>query len=398
VQSYILQGKVRVDGRVVEKAGTAVPLSAKVEIDAEEPKYVCRAGHKLEAGLAAFGINPKGLVCLDSGVSTGGFTDCLLQQGAAHVYGIDVAYGQVANKVRQDERVTLLERFNVRYLTPNDIPAKVDLATLDLSFISVLKVLPAVVSVMRGSPTEHQDHSAMQQQQQQQQEHGHRRLVSPSLQQLPQHQAESALGAELQGQQEAHEPREGQQPQAAQQSLGAQRSQEVQQPQRVKPQQEVQQSQKEAQQPQAAWQLQEVQQSHGVQLSHRVQQSQEEQPAAHAQHAAEQQQLLQGQRPPAQLLVLIKPQFEAGRGQVCSGGVVRDPQVHLEVLTRITEGVEALGFGCQGIIVSPLKGDKSGNTEFLAHYVRGMPTRTYEVSLLTAEGHKRKKARKAVDV
>eukprot|EP00983_Pelagomonas_calceolata_P016874 531148-Pelagomonas_calceolata.AAC.8 len=265
-------------------------------------------------------------------------------QSISAVYGIDVAYGQVANKVRQDERVTLLERFNVRYLTPNDIPAKVrggggkggggggrggekvDLATLDLSFISVLKVLPAVVSVMRGSPTEHQDHSAMQQQQQQQQEHGHRRLVSPSLQQLPQHQAESALGAELQGQQEAHEPREGQQPQAAQQSLGAQRSQEVQQPQRVKPQQEVQQSQKEAQQPQAAWQLQEVQQSHGVQLSHRVQQSQEEQPAAHAQHAAEQQQLLQGQRPPAQLLVLIKPQFEAGRGQVCSGGVVRDPQ------------------------------------------------------------------------
>ncbi|KAF5828720.1 hypothetical protein DUNSADRAFT_17186 [Dunaliella salina] len=124
-----LKEKERLEGNGLEGNGgnsSSEPCKALIF----EGRYVCRAGQKLEAGLAAFGINPKGLVCLDSGISTGGFTDCLLQQGAAHVYGIDVAYGQVANKVRQDERVTLLERFNVRHLTPNDIPAQVDLANL----------------------------------------------------------------------------------------------------------------------------------------------------------------------------------------------------------------------------------------------------------------------------
>jgi len=225
VQSWILQGKVTVDGRPVTKAGTQVSPTSKIMVNAEEPKYVCRAGLKLEAALAHFGVDPTGLVCLDSGQSTGGFSDCLLQHGAAHVYGIDVGYGQVADKVRRDERVTVIERFNLRHLKPADLPTQVDLATLDLAFISVLKVVPAVVGVLRPPPA-------------------------------------------------------------------------------------------------------------------------------------------------GQLLVLIKPQFEAGKAQVSHGGVVRDPKVHQEVIARVTGGICALGFTCRGVIESPIKGDKSGNTEFLAHFVR----------------------------
>jgi len=225
IQSWILQGKVSVDGRVVNKAGTPVAPGAKVVLTAEEPKYVCRAGHKLEAALAHFELDPTGLTCLDSGQSTGGFTDCLLQHGADRVYGVDVGYGQVADKVRRDPRVTVIERYNVRHLKLEDLPSQVDLASLDLAFISVLKVIPAVVRVLRPAP-------------------------------------------------------EG------------------------------------------------------------------------------------------KLLVLIKPQFEAGRAQVQSGGVVRDPQVHKDVVERVSAGIEAFGFTRKGVMESPLKGDKSGNTEFLALFTR----------------------------
>ncbi|GFH31566.1 S4 RNA-binding domain-containing protein [Haematococcus lacustris] len=183
------------------------------------------AGLKLEAALAHFGVDVHGLVCLDSGQSTGGFTDCLLQHGAAHVYGVDVGYGQLADKVRRDERVTALERFNLRYLNPTDLPQQVDLATLDLAFISVLKVIPAVVSVLKPSPA-------------------------------------------------------------------------------------------------------------------------------------------------GQLLVLIKPQFEAGPEHVKAGGLVRSAAVHRDVIARVTQGICEAGFECRGVIESPLKGDRSGNTEFLAHFTR----------------------------
>ncbi|GMN50180.1 hypothetical protein TIFTF001_019339 [Ficus carica] len=138
IQSWIVQGKVFVDGKVVNKAGTPVPDKAVVEIRAEVPKYVCRAGHKLEAAIEEFGIDVSGKVALDSGLSTGGFTDCLLQYGASFVYGVDVGYGQVADKIRRDERVCVIERTNLRYLS--ELPQKVDLVTLDLSFISVLLV------------------------------------------------------------------------------------------------------------------------------------------------------------------------------------------------------------------------------------------------------------------
>ncbi|PON75147.1 hemolysin A /rRNA methyltransferase TlyA [Parasponia andersonii] len=147
IQSWILQGKVFVDGKVVNKAGTPVSDKADVEIVAEVPKYVCRAGHKLEAAIEALSIDISGKVALDSGLSTGGFTDCLLQYGASFVYGVDVGYGQVADKIRKDERVCVIERTNLRYLS--ELPQKVDLVTLDLSFISILLVMPAVVNVMK---------------------------------------------------------------------------------------------------------------------------------------------------------------------------------------------------------------------------------------------------------
>ncbi|KAL8232962.1 hypothetical protein R6Q57_002740 [Mikania cordata] len=151
IQSWIIQGKVIVDGKVVTKAGHPVSDKAIVEIKAEIPKYVCRAGHKLEAAIEQLGVDVTGKVALDSGLSTGGFTDCLLQHGASFVYGVDVGYGQVADKIRRDERVSVIERTNLRYLT--ELPQKVDLVTLDLSFISILVVMPAVVNLMKEEAT-----------------------------------------------------------------------------------------------------------------------------------------------------------------------------------------------------------------------------------------------------
>ncbi|KAG6680687.1 hypothetical protein I3842_13G055200 [Carya illinoinensis] len=220
IQSWILQGKVFVDGKVVNKAGTPVSEKAVVQIMAEVPKYVCRAGYKLEAAIEQLGIDVSGKVALDSGLSTGGFADCLLQYGASFVYGVDVGYGQVAEKIRRHERVCVIERTNLRYLS--ELPQKVDLVTLDLSFISILLVMPAVVSVMKED---------------------------------------------------------------------------------------------------------------------------------------------------ASLVTLVKPQFEARRSQVGSGGIVRDPTVHQEVLEKIITGVENFGFCSKGWIESPLKGAE-GNTEFLVYFSR----------------------------
>lgn len=220
IQSWILQGKVHVDGKVVHKAGTPVSDKAVVEIMAVIPKYVCRAGYKLEAAIEQLGIDVTGKVALDSGLSTGGFTDCLLQYGASFVYGVDVGYGQVADKIRRDERVSVIERTNLRYLP--GLPQQVDLVTLDLSFISILLVMPAVIKVMKEDAT---------------------------------------------------------------------------------------------------------------------------------------------------LITLVKPQFEARRTQVGSGGIVRDPQVHQEVLEKIINGVESLGFKSHGWIESPIKGAE-GNIEFLVCFQR----------------------------
>jgi 23S rRNA (cytidine1920-2'-O)/16S rRNA (cytidine1409-2'-O)-methyltransferase len=223
VQSWIAQGKVLVDGQPVTKAGTKVKSTVVVDIIAEQPKFVCRGGLKLEKALDHFEIDVDGLVCLDSGLSTGGFTDCMLQRGAAKVYGVDVGYGQVAEKIRVHPKAVVMERTNLRYLQP--LPDPIDVAALDLSFISVLKVLPAVAATMRNDGS-------------------------------------------------------------------------------------------------------------------------------------------------GKLIVLIKPQFEARRSQIGAKGVVRDPAVHEEVIANVVEGAKALGFVYQSHTVSPIKGAKEGNTEFLAYFTR----------------------------
>jgi 23S rRNA (cytidine1920-2'-O)/16S rRNA (cytidine1409-2'-O)-methyltransferase len=147
-QAMILSGRVEVEGQRVDKAGTPVDPSAAVQVLGPAHPYVSRGGVKLAAALDAFGIDPNGLVCLDVGASTGGFTDCLLQRGALRVYAIDVGHAQFDAKLRADPRVVLRERVNARNLSRGHVPEPVALAAMDLSFISVRLVLPAVVPLL----------------------------------------------------------------------------------------------------------------------------------------------------------------------------------------------------------------------------------------------------------
>jgi 23S rRNA (cytidine1920-2'-O)/16S rRNA (cytidine1409-2'-O)-methyltransferase len=145
-QRLIRAGEVRVNQQVIDKPGTEVELGVEIKVQ-HKPPYVSRGGEKLAHALQTFPIRVAGRICLDGGISTGGFTDCLLQAGAKRVYGVDVGYGQVAWRLRQDERVVLKERTNFRYLTAAELyggepPA--DLAVMDLSFISLTKVLPTL--------------------------------------------------------------------------------------------------------------------------------------------------------------------------------------------------------------------------------------------------------------
>jgi 23S rRNA (cytidine1920-2'-O)/16S rRNA (cytidine1409-2'-O)-methyltransferase len=139
-QAMILASEVRVDNIAVQKAGTPVSTDARIEVKSRQLKYASRAGFKLEGALEDFSINPAGLVCLDVGASTGGFTDCLLQHGAARIYAVDVNRSQLAWKLQQDPRVATIER-NARELKTTDIPEQVDLVVADVSFISVCKIL-----------------------------------------------------------------------------------------------------------------------------------------------------------------------------------------------------------------------------------------------------------------
>ena len=140
----VMAGQVTVDGRVVDKPGAAVGEEAELVV-AAPPPYVSRAGGKLAAALDAFAVDPAGWVCLDVGASTGGFTDCLLQRGAARVYALDVGRGQLDWRLRQDPRVAVVEGVNVRHLAADALPERCDLVTVDVSFISLLKVVPALV-------------------------------------------------------------------------------------------------------------------------------------------------------------------------------------------------------------------------------------------------------------
>lgn len=148
-QALIMAGLVYVDGQKADKPGFAVEASQSVEVRGTACPYVSRGGLKLEKALREFGVDPKGYVCSDSGASTGGFTDCLLQQGAAKVYAIDVGYGQLAWKLRSDERVVCMERTNIRNLTPQDLGEALDLSVIDVSFISLKLVLPVIYTLLK---------------------------------------------------------------------------------------------------------------------------------------------------------------------------------------------------------------------------------------------------------
>ena len=219
-QALIRAGQVLVDDQVADKPGRRVPSNAALRLRSRLP-YVSRGGLKLEAALNAFGLDVAGWVVADVGASTGGFTDCLLQRGAARVYAIDVGYGQLAWKLRRDPRVVVLERTNIRFL--ESLPEPVDLATVDVSFIGLELVLPAVMRLLK---------------------------------------------------------------------------------------------------------------------------------------------------PQGQIVALVKPQFEAGRRQVGKGGVVRDPAVHRQVLTRLIEWAVEHGLRVLGLIPSPITGPR-GNVEFLLHLALG---------------------------
>lgn len=244
-KAYIMAGNVYVDGQKEDKAGTKVAVTAALEVKGNQMKYVSRGGYKLEKAIDAFDISLEGKICLDIGASTGGFTDCMLQNGAVKVYAIDVGYGQFAWKLRNDPRVVCLEKTNVRYVTHEQVPEEGDFASIDVSFISLTKVLPAVLGVL-------------------------------------------------------------------------------------------------------------------------------------------------GEK--GQLVCLIKPQFEAGREKVGKKGVVRDIQVHKEVIEKIASYVRTQGLGILGLSFSPIKGPE-GNIEYLIYLDKSQPGMTEEavqqkLEEVVAESHK----------
>ena len=223
-KTTVMAGLVYVNGQKSDKPGTQVLPDAKIEVRGDALPYVSRGGFKLEKALKVFPVDPTGLTCIDCGASTGGFTDVLLKNGAAKVYAVDVGYGQLAWSLRNDPRVISMERTNVRYLTAEQIPEPIDLAVMDLSFISVRLILPAVYPLLKDN---------------------------------------------------------------------------------------------------------------------------------------------------AQVVCLIKPQFEAGREEVGKKGVVRDPKVHLEVLERFLDFVPTAGYTVVGLDFSPIKGPE-GNIEYLGYLRKGM--------------------------
>ncbi len=148
-QATIMAGEVYVNGQKADKSGMEVDITSNIEVRGSACPYVSRGGLKLEKALKNFGVDPTGYVCSDSGASTGGFTDCLLQQGASKVFAIDVGYGQLAWKIRNDPRVVVMERTNIRYVTPEDLGEPLDLSVIDVSFISLGLVLPVVKTLLK---------------------------------------------------------------------------------------------------------------------------------------------------------------------------------------------------------------------------------------------------------
>jgi 23S rRNA (cytidine1920-2'-O)/16S rRNA (cytidine1409-2'-O)-methyltransferase len=151
-QALILAGRVLVNQQKIAKPGAPVEDDAVLRVLGDPQRYVSRGGLKLEAALLRWAIDLSGRSCADIGTSTGGFTDCMLQHGAASVVAVDTGYGQIAEALRRDPRVTLLERTNARYLKPGDLPGGIDFVSMDVSFISATLVLPAVIAAVRENP------------------------------------------------------------------------------------------------------------------------------------------------------------------------------------------------------------------------------------------------------
>ena len=239
-QAVIMSGEVFVNGQRVDKPGTAVAEDAQIEIRGGTLAYVSRGGLKLEKAMATFPIDLHGAVCADIGASTGGFTDCMLQNGAEKVYAVDVGYGQLAWKLRSDPRVVCLERTNARYLTHEQVPDELDFASVDVSFISLKLILPPLNGLLKDGG-----------------------------------------------------------------------------------------------------------------------------------HAA----------------CLVKPQFEAGREKVGKKGVVRDPDVHLEVLEHFLGHAKESSFTVLGLTYSPIRGPE-GNIEYLGYLEKGpWQERTFDLKALVEESH-----------
>ncbi|MEE3357072.1 MAG: TlyA family RNA methyltransferase [Lachnospiraceae bacterium] len=148
-KAIIMSGIVYVDGEKEDKAGSTFAETASIEVRGKTLKYVSRGGLKLEKAMQVFPIELEGKVCMDVGASTGGFTDCMLQNGAVKVYSVDVGYGQLAWKLREDERVICMEKTNIRYVKPEDIDDKIEFASVDVSFISLSKVLPPLRDLLK---------------------------------------------------------------------------------------------------------------------------------------------------------------------------------------------------------------------------------------------------------
>lgn len=148
-KAIIMSGIVYVDGQKEDKAGTAFEDTVNIEVRGATLKYVSRGGLKLEKAMIHFGVTLEGKVCMDVGSSTGGFTDCMLQNGAVKVYAVDVGHGQLAWKLRNDERVVCMEKTNIRYVTPEDIADKIEFSSIDVSFISLTKVLGPVKQLLK---------------------------------------------------------------------------------------------------------------------------------------------------------------------------------------------------------------------------------------------------------
>lgn len=239
-KSSIMAGLIYVDGRILDKAGNLVPDDAEVTVKEPLCPYVSRGGLKLEKALDLFGIELDGLVAVDMGASTGGFTDCMLARGASKVYAIDVGYGQLDWKLRQDRRVVNMEKVNIRYLDPAAIGELADFISIDVSFISLDLILPVAVRILKND---------------------------------------------------------------------------------------------------------------------------------------------------GDLICLVKPQFEAGKGQVGKGGIVRDPEIHRQVIAKVIATAGKLGLHAAGLTASPITGAK-GNIEYLLHFNR-RETDPPEINSVVEEAHKK---------